>query len=138
MAPLAIAVAAPAPNPVAAPAPQSTDGLLSKLSDLESLLSEDNINNLNTIIGNAAKLLSDDNLKTLQSILTNANSLLTPDFVDNTTTLIGDATPVSDKISRFENLSNQWPLTSTADRGRLQAPRFGAGLAINERRMFPM
>lgn len=100
-APLAMAVAAPnpiaapEPNPVAAAAPVSTTGLLGTIQGLEGLLSDSNINDLNTIIGNAAKLLSDDNLKVLQNILTNANSLLTKDFVDNTTTLIGDATPVS-------------------------------------------
>jgi hypothetical protein len=93
----ALAAPEPKPNPVAMPAPEST-GLLSELpgilSGAEDLLSQDNVNNLQIIIGNAAKLLSDDNLVILQDILTNAHSLLTKDFVDNTTTLIGDATPV--------------------------------------------
>jgi hypothetical protein len=93
----AAAAPEPMPNPVAMPAPSST-GLLSDLpgilSGAEELLTQANVNNLQIIIGNAAKLLSDDNLVVLQDILTNAHSLLTKDFVDNTTTLIGDATPV--------------------------------------------
>lgn len=90
----------PQPNPVAAPAPQSTDsGLLTELpiilSGAQDLLSQPNIDNLNLIIGNAAKLLSNSNLNILQDILNNAHALLTPGFVDNTTVLIADATPVS-------------------------------------------
>ncbi|KAJ5593974.1 uncharacterized protein N7459_000182 [Penicillium hispanicum] len=100
-APLALAAPEPVPNPVAAPAPASSSGLLSTLSDVEGLLTETNINNLQVIITNAAKLLSDDNLKTLQDILTNAHSLLTKEFVDNTTILIGDATPLVEDVSKL-------------------------------------
>lgn len=94
-APMAFA----APNPVAAPVSQSADGgLLTELpgilSGAEELLSKQNVDNLNLIIGNAAKLLSDSNLVVLQDILDNAHTLLTKQFVANTTTLIGDATPV--------------------------------------------
>ena len=92
-----LALAAPEPNPVAPRAPAST-GLLSELPDIldgvQQLLSKDTINNLETIVSGAAKLLTDDNVNVLNDILKNAHSLLTKDFVDNTTTLIGDATPV--------------------------------------------
>lgn len=94
LAPLALAAPEARPNPVAAPAPAPSEGLLQLLSSAEGLLSQTNIDNLDTIIGNAAKLLSNDNLNVLQNILSNANTLLTPQFVQNTTTLIGDATPV--------------------------------------------
>lgn len=97
MASFVVAAPEPKPNPVAMPAPETT-GLLSELPGIltgaEDLLSQTNINNLQIIIGNAAKLLSNSNLDILQDILTNAHSLLTKEFVDNTTTLIGDATPV--------------------------------------------
>lgn len=99
IAPLALAAPepAPVPNPVAAPAPDST-GLLSELptilSGVQELLSQDTITKLETIIDGAAKLLSSDNIVVLQDILGNAHTLLTKEFVDNTTTLIGDATPV--------------------------------------------
>ena len=98
LAPLALAAPEPRPNPVAAPAPVATGGLLEELPELlsgaQSLLSTDNINKLDTILDGAAKLLAADNIDILQDILTNAHLLLTKSFVDNTTTLVGDATPV--------------------------------------------
>ncbi|KAK5789950.1 hypothetical protein VI817_007237 [Penicillium citrinum] len=93
-----LALAAPEPNPVAPRAPASTGGLLSELPGIldgvQQLLSKDTIDNLEIIVSGAAKLLKDDNVNVLNDILKNAHSLLTKDFVDNTTTLIGDATPV--------------------------------------------
>ncbi|KAJ5692738.1 hypothetical protein N7462_002161 [Penicillium macrosclerotiorum] len=100
-APLAFAAPEPAPNRVAPRAPESTSGLLSVLSEIEGLLSTDTINNLETIISGAAKLLSSSNIDILQDILTNAHSLLTKEFVDNTTTLIGDATPLVEDVSKL-------------------------------------
>lgn len=86
-----------APNPVAEPSPEST-GLLTELPTIltgaQDLLGQQNVDNLNIIIGNAAKLLSDSNIVVLQDILNNAHALLTKQFVDNTTILISDATPV--------------------------------------------
>lgn len=114
----AVAAPEPRPDPVAMPAPQTT-GLLSELPGLltgaEDLLSQTNINNLQIIIGNAAKLLSDSNLEVLQDILTNAHSLLTKEFVDNTTTLIGDATPVGILFRSDYNRDNR--LTRDLARG---------------------
>lgn len=107
--PLAAATAVVAvPNPVAAPAPQSTDSsLLTELPTIlqgaQDLLGPQNVDNLNLIIGNAAKLLSDQNIVVLQDILTNAHTLLTKNFVSNTTTLIMDATPVG-----FFSSSPRW------------------------------
>lgn len=93
-----LAIAAPEPNRVVPRAPESTGGLLSELPGIldgvQELLSKDTINNLEIIVSGAAKLLKDDNINILQDILTNAHTLLTKDFVSNTTTLIGDATPV--------------------------------------------
>jgi hypothetical protein len=86
-----------APNAAPEPAPQDT-GLLDQLPTIldgaQELLGPQNVDNLNIIIGNAAKLLSDSNMVVLQDILNNAHTLLTKEFVANTTTLIGDATPV--------------------------------------------
>lgn len=82
------------PQPVPAEDPGILTELPTILTGAEELLSQTNVDNLNLIIGNAAKLLSDSNLAMLQDVLTNAHSLLTKNFVDNTTTLIGDATPV--------------------------------------------
>lgn len=123
----AAAAPEPRPDPVAMPAPQST-GLLSELpgilSGAEDLLSQQNINNLQTIIGNAAKLLSDSNLDLLQDILTNAHGLLTKEFVDNTTTLIGDATPVCIPL----RVDHDDELTLDAARGgRVEAAGWSAG-----------
>ena len=123
----AVAAPEPRPDPVAMPAPQST-GLLSELPGIltgaEDLLSQQNINNLQTIIGNAAKLLSDSNLDLLQDILTNAHGLLTKEFVDNTTTLIGDATPVCIplRVDRDDELT-----LDVARGGRVEAAGRGAG-----------
>lgn len=108
---LPLALANPNPNPVAAPDPQSTGGgLLSELptilNGVKELLSEDTLNDLQTIVkggavllggdnpANIAKLLSKDNVNKLQDVIDNAHSLLTPNFVNETSTLIGDATPV--------------------------------------------
>jgi hypothetical protein len=108
---LPLALANPNPNPVAAPAPQSTGGgLLSELptilNGVKELLSEDTLNDLQTIVkggavllggdnpANIAKLLSGDNVNKLQDVIDNAHSLLTANFVNETSTLIGDATPV--------------------------------------------
>jgi hypothetical protein len=98
LVPLALAAPDARPNPVAAPAPAATGGLLEELpeilSGVQGLLTTDNINKLDTILDGAAKLLKSDNIDILQDILNNAHTLLTKSFVDNTTTLIGDATPV--------------------------------------------
>lgn len=107
VAPFALAAPDPKPNPVAAPEPASTGGLLSTLSDVEGLLSEENVDNLKTIITGAAKLLSPKNIDVLQDILTNAHTLLTKDFVDNTTTLIGDATPVRIHFRQCKSHANR-------------------------------
>ncbi|KAJ5818050.1 hypothetical protein N7474_003641 [Penicillium riverlandense] len=101
LAPLALASPEARPNPVAAPAPEPSTGLLELLSSAEGLLTQTNVDNLDTIIGNAAKLLSDDNLNILQDILNNAHTLLTAEFVQNTTTLIGDATPLVADVSQL-------------------------------------
>ncbi|KAJ5153508.1 uncharacterized protein N7482_009986 [Penicillium canariense] len=99
-----LAWANPRPNPVAAPAPDST-GLLAELpsilSGVQELLSQDTITKLETIIDGAAKLLTSDNVDVLQDILGNAHTLLTKDFVSNTTTLIGDATPLVEDVSKL-------------------------------------
>ena len=103
-----LALAAPEPNPAPAPAPSG--GLLNDLPDImdgvKQLLSQDTLDNLDTIIGGAAtllsgdtpkslkKLLSDDNINKLQDIIGNADTLLKPSFVNETTTLIDEATPV--------------------------------------------
>ena len=133
-----LALAAPEPNPVAAPAPQSTGGLLNTISELEGLLSQSNLNNLQTIITNGAKLLSDNNLNVLQNILTNANSLLTKDFVDNTTILIGDATPV--RAFNFFALTlifpNKLANFSIAHRGCFETAWFTFGLTLNDLHIF--
>jgi len=127
---LAMAAPEPKPDPVAMAAPQTT-GLLSELpgilSGAEDLLSTANINNLQIIISNAAKLLSDSNLDMLQDILTNAHGLLTKDFVDNTTTLIGDATPVCTPLrGDCDNGLN----LDVADRGRVEAAGWIAGKLV--------
>ncbi|KAH8424331.1 uncharacterized protein LDX57_002082 [Aspergillus melleus] len=106
-----LAIANPNPNPVAAPAPQSTGGLLSELPQLidglKELLSQDTLEDLQTIVKGGAvllggdtpknlqKLLSSKNIDKLQGLVDNADTLLTPSFVNDTTTLIEDATPVS-------------------------------------------
>lgn len=107
-----------APNPVAEPAPQETSGLLTELPTIltgaQDLLGQQNVDNLNIIIGNAAKLLSDSNLAVLQDILNNAHTLLTKDFVANTTTLISDATPVCPVnclAGRCANFSSWWRMS---------------------------
>jgi hypothetical protein len=99
------------PNPVALPAPQSTSGgLLSELptilNGVKELLSDDTLTDLQTIVkggavllggdnpSNIAKLLSGDNVNKLQDVIDSAHALLTPGFVNETSTLIGDATPV--------------------------------------------
>lgn len=108
---LASANANPEPNPVVPRAPQSSGGLLSELPDILSgvkeLLSQDTLDDLQTIVKgaavllggdnaqNLANLLSGDNLKKIQGLLDNADTLLTPQFVNDTSTLIQDATPVS-------------------------------------------
>lgn len=101
----------PNPNPVAAPAPQSTSGgLLSDLptivNGVKELLSDQTLTDLQTIVkggavllggdnpANIAKLLSGDNVNKLQDVIDSAHALLTPTFVNETSTLIGDATPV--------------------------------------------
>lgn len=108
LAPLALAAPEPRPNPVAAPAPAATGGLLDELPDIlngvTGLLTTDNVNKLDTILDGAAKLLKSDNIDILQDILTNAHALLTKSFVDNTTTLIGDATPVCSPFKQSWNM----------------------------------
>lgn len=93
---------------MAAPAPAATGGLLEELPDIVSgvqgLLTTENVNKLDTILDGAARLLKSDNIDILQDILTNAHSLLTKSFVDNTTTLIGDATPVCTFMSSLSYL----------------------------------
>lgn len=105
LAPLALAAPEARPNPVAAPAPVASAGLLDDLpallSGVQGLLSTDNINKLDTILDGAAKLLAADNIDILQDILTNAHTLLTKSFVANTTTLIEDATPVCTAFAAF-------------------------------------
>lgn len=108
-APLALATPNPNPdpNPVAAPTP----GLLSELPQIldavKDLLSKDTLNDLQVIVKGGAvllggdtpknlqKLLSGKNIDKLQNLVNNADTLLTPHFVNDTTTLIEDATPVS-------------------------------------------
>lgn len=105
LAPLALAAPEARPNPVAAPAPVATGGLLEELpeilSGVQGLLTTDNLNKLDTILDGAAKLLAADNIDILQDILNNAHSLLTKSFVGNTTTLIEDATPVCTALAAF-------------------------------------
>lgn len=127
--PLAAAsLALAAPEPIAAPADSS--GLLTELpiilSGAQNLLSTDNVNNLDIIIGGAAKLLSPANIGVLQDILTNAHTLLTKDFVDNTTTLITDATPVC--ISFHVTIDDDgWTDALVAGRGGVEVAGRGIG-----------
>ncbi|OJJ69494.1 hypothetical protein ASPBRDRAFT_57158 [Aspergillus brasiliensis CBS 101740] len=104
----------PLPNPVAPRSPQST-GLLSDLptiiDNLKELLSQDTIDNLETIVKGAAvllggdtpqnlqKLLASDNIDKLQNIINNADLLLTTSFVNETSELIGDALPLVTDVS---------------------------------------
>lgn len=113
-----LALAAPEPKP-APPTGASTivirddsgsGGLLQDLPDIvdgvKQLLDQKTLDNLETIIGGGAtllggdtpktlkKLLSSDNVDKLQDIVDNAHALLKPHFVNQTETLIDDATPV--------------------------------------------
>lgn len=108
--PISLTLANPNPNPVGPRSPQST-GLLSDLpsliDNLKELLSQDTVDNLETIVKGAAvllggdtpqnlqKLLSSSNIDKLQNIIDNADLLLTTSFVNETSELIGDALPVS-------------------------------------------
>ena len=110
LAPISLTLANPNPNPVGPRSPQST-GLLSDLpsliDNLKELLSQDTVDNLETIVKGAAvllggdtpqnlqKLLSSSNIDKLQNIIDNADLLLTTSFVNETSELIGDALPVS-------------------------------------------
>ncbi|KAL4895351.1 hypothetical protein BDV59DRAFT_173744 [Aspergillus ambiguus] len=116
-APLALASSNPQPNPVVPRAPQSSDGLLSQLPDIlsgvQELLSQDTLDDLQTIVKgaaillggdnaqNLANLLSSDNLDKIQGLLDNADSLLTTQFVNDTSTLIQDATPLVSNVSKL-------------------------------------
>lgn len=114
-----LALAAPEPNPAPAPIVVRDGGLLSELPDIidgvKQLLSQDTMDNLETIIGGGAtllggdtpktlkKLLSSDNVDKLQDIVNNAHTLLKPAFVNETTTLIDEATPVCfPRLALFE------------------------------------
>ena len=116
-----LALAAPEPNPAPAPvaAPESTPsgGLLNELPQIldgvKELLSQDTLDNLDTIIGGGAtllsgdtpkslkKLLSSNNIDKLQDVIDNAHGLLKPSFVNETTTLIDEATPVRFLVCLF-------------------------------------
>ncbi|RHZ62934.1 hypothetical protein CDV55_107368 [Aspergillus turcosus] len=105
------------PNPIAAPAPQSTGGLLSDLptilNGVKELFSDDTLTDLQTIVkggavllggdnpANIAKLLSGDNVNKLQDVIDSAHALLTPTFVNETSTLIGDATPLVSAVEKL-------------------------------------
>lgn len=110
-----LVLAAPEPKPAPARAPivvrdDSGGGLLQDLPDIidgvKQLLNQKTMDDLETIIGGGAtllggdtpkslkKLLSSDNIDKLQDIVENAHSLLKPNFVNQTSTLIDDATPV--------------------------------------------
>lgn len=95
LAPLALAAPESGSNVARAPA---DGGLLEELPEIlngvQDLLTTENLKKLDTILDGAAKLLAPDNIDVLGDILKNAHNLLTASFVDNTTTLIGDATPV--------------------------------------------
>ncbi|KAF9891891.1 hypothetical protein FE257_002854 [Aspergillus nanangensis] len=109
VAPLALA------NPE--PAPQSDGGLLSQLPDIldgvKELLNQETLDDLQTIVKgaavllggdnpqNLAKILSSDNVNKIQGLLNNADSLLTTGFVNDTSTLITDATPLVSSVSKL-------------------------------------
>ncbi|EAW09900.1 uncharacterized protein ACLA_041160 [Aspergillus clavatus NRRL 1] len=112
-----LALATPNPEPVAAPAPQSSGGLLSQLPEIingvKELLSQETLDDLQTVVKggavllggdnpqNIAKLLSRDNVNKLQDIVDNAHTLLTPTFANETLTLIGDATPLVSAVEKL-------------------------------------
>ncbi|KAB8072662.1 hypothetical protein BDV29DRAFT_192347 [Aspergillus leporis] len=113
-----LALATPNPNPVAAPAPQSTGGgLLSELPDflsaLKELLNPETLDDLQTIVKGGAALLGGDtpknlqrlvssqNIDKLQHVIDNADTLLTPKFVNETQGLIEDAAPLVDNVSKL-------------------------------------
>lgn len=95
---------------IASPAPQPTGGLLAELpsifDNVKDLLSEETIDDLQTIVKGGATLLGGDTPKNLQSLLSsgnidklqdivdNAHTLLSPNFVNETSGLIDDAAPV--------------------------------------------
>ncbi|KAE8334225.1 hypothetical protein BDV24DRAFT_170406 [Aspergillus arachidicola] len=109
------ALASPAPEPVAAPVPQPAGGLLSELptllEGLSELLSPEMLNDLQTIVkggavllggdtpSNIKKLVSAQNVNELQHLIDNGGALLTPRFVNQTATLVADATPLVSGIS---------------------------------------
>ncbi|KAB8232583.1 hypothetical protein ETB97_004991 [Aspergillus alliaceus] len=108
-----LALATPAPNPVAAP----DGGLLSQLPDMlnavKELLNPDTLDNLQVIVKGGAVLLGGDtpknlqrlvssqNIDKLQHVIDNAETLLTPKFVNETTSLIDDAAPLVDNVSKL-------------------------------------
>ncbi|KAB8212724.1 hypothetical protein BDV33DRAFT_232053 [Aspergillus novoparasiticus] len=110
-----VVLANPAQKPVAAPIPQPAGGLLSKLpsllSGLSELLSPEILDDLQVIVkggavllggetpSNLKKLVSAENVNKLQHIIDNGDALLTPRFVNSTTTLVEDATPLVAGIS---------------------------------------
>lgn len=99
---------------LASPAPAPTGGLLSDLPDIvdgvKDLLSQDTIDDLQTIVKGGAVLLGGDapqnlknllsksNIDKLQDIINNAHTLITTSFVNDTSELVGDAAPVSRTI----------------------------------------
>ncbi|KAI9934380.1 hypothetical protein ASPWEDRAFT_151903 [Aspergillus wentii DTO 134E9] len=107
----------PNPNPVVPRAPESTGGLLNDLPGIidgvKDILSQDTIEDLQVIIKGGATLLggdtpqnlkdllSKDNLNQLQDIITNAHGLLSAKFVNNTETLIDEATPLVTDVSKL-------------------------------------
>ena len=96
---------------LASPAPAPSGGLLSDLPDIvdnvKDLLSQDTIDDLQTIVKGGAvllggdtpqnlrNLLSKDNIDKLQDVINNAHTLITTSFVNDTSELVGDAAPVS-------------------------------------------
>ncbi|KAF5858600.1 hypothetical protein ETB97_003993 [Aspergillus alliaceus] len=110
-----LALANPAPEPMAAPIPQPAGGLLTELpsllSGLSELLSPETLDNLQIIVkggavllggdtpSNLKKLVSSQNVNKLQHIIDNGGALLTPRFVNQTTMLVEDATPLVSGIS---------------------------------------
>lgn len=102
---------------LASPAPAPSGGLLSDLPDIvdnvKDLLSQDTIDDLQTIVKGGAvllggdtpqnlrNLLSKDNIDKLQDVIDNAHTLITTSFVNDTSELVGDAAPLVADVSKL-------------------------------------
>ncbi|KAL2130259.1 hypothetical protein VTI74DRAFT_6698 [Chaetomium olivicolor] len=90
------------------PAPALIQSLLKKGGPLIDMLGEIDLKglldqlkgvDLNSLVGAALKLLSEKNINNIESLVTNGAALLTPSFVNQTSTLIGDVSPLLGELS---------------------------------------